>query len=96
MELKRDIPKGIRIRAFFMTSLLSILASVLIFVFLVKVELFDGVFGSFLKASGGLKPILALAAASPLFASLLVGYGYMTRAMRRRAAQKKAQATGAS
>jgi hypothetical protein len=32
--------------------------------------------------------LLILAALSPLMASLLVGYGYMTRAMRRRAAER--------
>jgi hypothetical protein len=37
---------------------------------------------------------LAVAAAtSPLFAALLVGYGYMQRAMRRRAAEKQAAST---
>ncbi len=34
------------------------------------------------------------AATSPLFAALLVGYGYMQRAMRRREAEKAATAAG--
>ncbi|MHB8419359.1 MAG: hypothetical protein ACYDCL_14875 [Myxococcales bacterium] len=38
--------------------------------------------------------VLIVAALSPLMASLLVGYGYMGRAMRRRAAEKAAASAG--
>ena len=40
--------------------------------------------------------LAAAAAGSPLFAVLLVGYGYMRKGMRRRAAQKAAAAAAAA
>lgn len=40
--------------------------------------------------------LAAAAAASPVVAVLLVGYGYMTRAMRRRAAERAAAARAAA
>jgi hypothetical protein len=41
------------------------------------------------------RPTVAMiAATSPLFAAMLVGYGYMQRALRRRAEKKAAQAAG--
>ena len=48
-------------------------------------------FSGFANWFYGHSALLILAALSPLMASLLVGYGYMTRAMRRRAAEKAAQ-----
>ncbi|MHB1843594.1 MAG: hypothetical protein ACYCWW_02000 [Deltaproteobacteria bacterium] len=52
----------------------------------------DGAFTAFAEWFYHHSAILLVAALSPLMASLLVGYGYMGRAMRRRAAEKAAEA----
>lgn len=83
-----------RLRAFIMTSLLSVVAALLIFVLIVQVDVLDGAWIQFLKTMAWFKPVMALAAASPLFAALLVGYGYMDRAMKRRKREQAAAASG--
>ncbi len=50
----------------------------------------DAEFTAFAKLFYRHSALLIVAALSPLMASLLVGYGYMGRAMRRRAAEKAA------
>ncbi len=52
----------------------------------------DGAFTTFADWFYRHSALLIIAALSPLMASLLVGYGYMGRAMRRRAAEKAAAA----
>ena len=76
--------RGARIRAFLFTSALSLGASLLLFLLLVRLDGLDVFFQSILRAASFFKPVMALIAASPLFFSLLIGYGYMTRAMNRR------------
>jgi len=76
--------RGARIRAFIMTSLLSVGMALVIFLLLVRVDGMDAFFMKALNAASFFKPVMALIAASPLFFSLLIGYGYMTRAMNRR------------
>ena len=75
-----------------MTSLLSIVAALLFFVLIVQVDLLDGAWIQLLKTMAWFKPMMALAAASPLFAALLVGYGYMDRAIKRRKREQAQQA----
>lgn len=76
--------RGARIRAFLMTSALSLGAALIIFLLLVRLDGLDLFFQAVLRAASFFKPVMALIAASPLFFSLLVGYGYMDRAMKRR------------
>lgn len=76
--------RGARIRAFLMTSALSVGMALVIFLLLVRMDGMDVFFQKALRAASFFKPVMALIAASPLFFSLLIGYGYMTRAMNRR------------
>ncbi len=76
--------RGARIRAFIMTSLLSVGMALVIFLLLVRLDGLDAFFQAALRAASFFKPVMALIAASPLFFSLLIGYGYMSRAMNRR------------
>ena len=77
--------RGARLRGFITTSLLAIGMSLVIFLLLVRIDQLDGFFRGMLKVTAYFKPVMALIAASPLFFTLLIGYGYMGRAMRRRA-----------
>lgn len=89
--------RGARIKAFLMTSLLSVGMALVIFLLLVRLDGLDAFFQAVLRAASFFKPVMALIAASPLFFSLLIGYGYMTRAMNRRkreAAEAAARANG--
>lgn len=89
--------RGARIRAFLMTSALSVGMALVIFLLLVRLDGLDAFFQNVLRAASFFKPVMALIAASPLFFSLLIGYGYMTRAMNRRkreAAEAAARANG--
>lgn len=76
--------RGARIKAFLMTSALSLGMALVIFLMMVRLDGLDAFFQSALKAASWFKPVMALIAASPLFFSLLIGYGYMQRAMNRR------------
>lgn len=93
---KPYLKRSTRLMAFFMTSLLSVGMALLIFLMLVRVDQLDGFFGSVLKAAAYFKPVMALIAASPLFFSLLIGYGYMNRAMKRRAREAREAAARAN
>ena len=79
------LKRGARLQAFVMTSLLSVGMALVLFLLLVRIDQLDGFFRGLLKVTSYFKPVMALIAASPLFFSLLIGYGYMGRAMRRRA-----------
>lgn len=61
-----------------------------VFAFVFYADFLTGAAGSVVQVMFRHSAIAIIAAASPIFAVLLVGYGYMTRAMRRRAAQKAA------
>ena len=77
-------------------SLLAVGASLVVFLLLVRIDQLDGFFRGLLKATSYFKPVMALIAASPLFFSLLIGYGYMDRAMKRRAREAAAAAARAN
>jgi hypothetical protein len=87
------VRRGRRIRAFVITSLLSVITALIFFALIVQVDLLDGALYTLLKGVAWFKPVMALAAASPLFAALLVGYGYMDRAIKRRAREAQAQSS---
>ena len=85
-----------RLKAFAFTSLLSVGAALIFFLVLVRIDQLDGFFKALLTGAAYFKPVLALIAASPLFFSLLIGYGYMDRAMKRRAREAAAAAAKAN
>ncbi|HVO31768.1 MAG TPA: hypothetical protein VMV18_13570 [bacterium] len=85
-----------RLQSFAITSLLAVGCSLVIFLLLVRVDSLDMAFAAVLKAAAYFKPVMALIAASPLFFSLLIGYGYMDRAMKRRAREAKEAAARAN
>ncbi len=85
-----------RLQAFLITSLLSVGMSLVIFLLMVRVDQLDGVFRAVLMAASYFKPVMALIAASPLFFTLLIGYGYMGKAMRRRKREAEAAAAAAN
>ncbi len=70
-------------------------AAAAIFAFVFYAEFLTGAAGSVARVVLGHDALTVAAATSPLFAALLVGYGYMQRGMRRRAAEKKAAAAAA-
>ena|SRR5579859_3455540 len=85
-----------RLKAFLFTSLLSVGASLILFLVMVRIDQLDGFFRVALQAVAYFKPVMALIAASPLFFSLLIGYGYMDRAMKRRAREAREAAARAN
>lgn len=93
---KPYLQRGTRLKSFAITSLLSLGCSLVIFLLLVRMDQLDIFFRAVLRAASYFKPVMALIAASPLFFSLLIGYGYMDRAMKRRARQAKEAAARAN
>ena len=90
------LKRGARLRSFLFTSLLAVGCSLVLFMLLVRMDQLDLFFREVLKVTAYFKPVMALIAASPLFFSLLVGYGYMDRAMKRRAREAKEAAARAN
>ncbi len=84
------LQRGARLKAFVMTSLLSLGTALVLFLLLVRIDRLDTFFAAVLRAAAYFKPVMALIAASPVFFSLLIGYGYMDRAMKRRAREAAA------
>jgi hypothetical protein len=84
-------------RAIWMLTVATAIAMVVaaaIFGFVFHAEFLTGAAASIVDLMFEHAAIAVAVAASPLFAALLVGYGYMLRGMRRRAAEKaKAAAT---
>ena len=81
-----------RRRAALMLLIATGIASVLCVVIFVSVLHGEWMTGAFLAASHAMfnQPVWAIVAAtSPLAAALLVGYGYMQKAIRRRATEKE-------
>jgi hypothetical protein len=89
------LKRGARLQSFLFTSLLAVGTSLVIFLLLVRMDQLDIFFRVVLKAVAYFKPVMALIAASPLFFSLLIGYGYMDRAMKRRAREAREAAARA-
>ena len=77
-------------RRLIVATLVSSFVAALLFAGIWYMPFGDGAFHAFASWFYGHSFVLIGAALSPLLASLLVGYGYMTRAMRRRAAEKAA------
>ena len=90
------LKRGARLQSFIMTSLLAVGCSLIIFLALVRMDQLDVFFRELLRAAAYFKPVMALIAASPLFFSLLIGYGYMDRAMKRRAREAREAAARAN
>jgi len=80
-------------RAAWMLALASAIAAFLagaIFLFVFHAEFLTGAADAVNRFLFAHSLLAVAAAASPIFAALLVGYAYMQRAVRRRAAQKAA------
>jgi len=80
-------------RAAGMLAIASVVAALLagaIFVFVFHAEFLTGAADAVNRFLFAHSLIAVAAAASPVFAALLVGYAYMQRAVRRRAAQRAA------
>ncbi|MFL5264102.1 MAG: hypothetical protein ACJ79R_18375 [Anaeromyxobacteraceae bacterium] len=92
---QRTVPKGGLKRAAGMLAFASLLAAICaaaVFAFVARADFLTAAAGAvsrFLFANAWLA---VFAAASPIFAALLVGYGYMSRGMKRRASEKAAAA----
>ncbi len=93
---KPYLKRSKRIQAFVMTSLLSLGMALVLFLLMVRIDQLDGFFRAVLQAAAYFKPVMALIAASPLFFSLLIGYGYMDRAMKRRKREAEQRAAEAN
>ena len=76
-------------------SAMALVAAAGVFGFVLYAEFLTGAAASVVRVMFGHSALAVGAAASPIFAALLVGYGYMQRGMRRRAAQKAAAAAAA-
>lgn len=76
--------RRLRLKSFLFTSALAVGSSVTLFLLMVRIDVLDTFFKHVLLAAAYFKPVLALIAASPLFFSLLIGYGYMQRGIARR------------
>jgi hypothetical protein len=70
-------------------------AATAIYAFVYYADFLTGAAGAVARVVLGHDALTVAAATSPLFAALLVGYGYMQRGMRRRAAEKAAAAAAA-
>jgi hypothetical protein len=77
-------------RRLFVATAIAAVAAFVIFTAFWYMPFGDGAFNTVANWFYSHSTFLILAALSPLMASLLVGYGYMGRAMRRRAAEKAA------
>jgi hypothetical protein len=80
--------RRIAFRRLIAVTLLAAVVAMLLFAAIWYLPFGNSAFSGFANWFYSHSALLILAALSPLMASLLVGYGYMTRAMRRRAAEK--------
>jgi hypothetical protein len=87
--------RRIAFRRLFLVTILACVMAMSLFAGIWYLPFGNQAFSGFASWFYSHSALLILAALSPLMASLLVGYGYMTRAMRRRAAEKAARATQA-
>jgi hypothetical protein len=94
-EEQRSVPKGGLRRAAGMlavASLLAALCAAAVFAFVARADFLTAAAGAVSRFLFAHAWLAVFAAASPIFAALLVGYGYMQRGMRRRASEKAAAA----
>jgi hypothetical protein len=94
-EAPRKYPKGAFKRAAGMLAFASVLAAFCagaVFAFVARADFLTGSAHAVNRFLFDHAWLAIAAAASPIFAALLVGYGYMQRGMRKRAAMKAAAA----
>ncbi len=77
-------------------SALALACSAVVLAFVLRADFLDGAATLVARLVFEHGVMAAVLASSPLFAALLVGYGYMQRAVRRRAAEKAAAAGAAA
>lgn len=88
-----------RKRAALMLLVATVIAAVgaaLLFAFILHADFLTAAAGAVAEIMFRHSAIAVTAATSPLFAAMLVGYGYMRRGMRRRAAEKTRLLDGAA
>ncbi len=91
-ELTPDEARRLAWRRLFVATLIAAGVAALLFVGFWYMPFGDSEFNAFANWFYRHSALLVLAALSPLMGSLLIGYGYMGRAMRRRAAERAAEA----
>jgi len=89
-EITPDQARNVAWRRLVVATLIAAAAAAVIFAAFWYMPFGDAEFNTVANWFYSHSTFLILAALSPLMASLLVGYGYMGRAMRRRAAEKAA------
>ena len=89
-EITPEQARNVAWRRLFVATAIAAAAAFVIFAAFWYMPFGDGAFNTVANWFYSHSTFLILAALSPLMASLLVGYGYMGRAMRRRAAEKAA------
>jgi hypothetical protein len=94
-ELTPEEARRLAWRRLFVATLIAAGVAATLFAAIWYMPFGDSQFNAFANWFYRHSAVLILAALSPLMASLLVGYGYMGRAMRRRAAEKAAAKAGA-
>ncbi|HET9599829.1 MAG TPA: hypothetical protein VFP65_29915 [Anaeromyxobacteraceae bacterium] len=94
-EQPRKYPRGAFKRAAGMLALASVLAALCaaaVFAFVARADFLTGAAGALSRFLFDHAWLAVAAAVSPIFAALLVGFGYMQRGIARRAAMKAAAA----
>lgn len=89
-EITPEQARNVAWRRLLVATAIAAVAAFVIFTAFWYMPFGDGAFNTVANWFYSHSTFLILAALSPLMASLLVGYGYMGRAMRRRAAEKAA------
>ena len=92
-EEQRSVPRGGLKRAAGMLAFASLLAAICaaaVFAFVARADFLTAAAGAVSRFLFAHAWLAVFAAASPIFAALLVGYGYMQRGMKRRALDKAA------
>jgi hypothetical protein len=87
----REAQGDARRRAALMLLVATVIAAVgaaLLFAFILYADFLTAAAGAVVEVMFRHSALAVTAATSPLFAAMLVGYGYMQRGMRRRAAEK--------
>jgi hypothetical protein len=91
-------PRGARLRAlalFGFATLLAVAGTAAICAFVLRADFLTGAAAAVTRVAFAHGLVAAAAAGSPIVAFLLVGYAYMQRGLRMRAAARRAAAAGA-
>ena len=80
----------------FIATVIAMIGAAAIFVFILYADFLTGTAHAIATVMFTHSALAVTAATSPLFAAMLVGYGYMQKGMRRRAAEKAAKTAAAS